>query len=59
MKAIEDGGCIIRATSRLYNILENSLKGHLIRKSLGRQSGRVGTMIAFEEKHLVNWVFKM
>lgn len=58
MKAIEDGGCIIRATSRLHNILESSLKGHLTRKSSGRQSGRVGIMIAFEEKYLVNWVFK-
>jgi len=33
MKAIEDGGCIVRATSRLYNIPENSLKAHLTRKS--------------------------
>jgi hypothetical protein len=36
MKAIEDGGCIVRATSKLYNIPENSLKLHLTRKSLGK-----------------------
>jgi hypothetical protein len=59
MNAIEDGGYIVRATSRLYNIHENSLKAHLIRKSSKRQSGRVGILTAFEEKHLVNWVLKM
>jgi hypothetical protein len=59
MKAIEDGGSIVRANSRLYNIPENSLKAHLTRKSLGRQSGRVGILTTFEEKHLVNWVLKM
>jgi hypothetical protein len=59
MKAREDGGCIFRATSRLYNIPENSLKGHLTRKSLGRQSGRVGILTTFEGNHLVNWVLKM
>jgi hypothetical protein len=53
LKAIEDGGCIVKVASRLYNILESSLKGHLTRKSLGRQRGRARVMIAFGED-LVN-----
>ncbi len=36
MTVVEDGGCIVRATSKLYNILENSLKLHLTRTSLGK-----------------------
>ena len=57
--AITDDGMKVKATSRKFGILANSLRDHLLGKTTSRQRGNPPALKLDEEKKLVDYIFKM
>ena len=59
MDAVTDSGMSLRQAGRVFGVPSTSIRDHLYGKTRGRHRGIPPTLNSYEEKKIVDYVFKM